>query len=232
MTVKYPVNEMFYSIQGEGAHTGKPSVFVRLQGCDVGCPWCDTKHTWNLDREGEVSKVLMLKKEDEAESWAYMTPAEIIEAACALVGGPLHWGRRIVITGGEPFDHHLTDLCEAILSANCNVQVETSGTSGIPETLPHDVWLTLSPKIGMPGGRAVRPEALMMCNEIKMPVGKEADIAKLDSLLDDLPYANRSPSIWLQPLSQSPAATKLCIETAKARNWNLSLQTHKYCDQR
>ena len=45
------INEMFETIQGEGAHTGIPSIFVRLQGCPVGCPWCDTKHTWVIKPE-------------------------------------------------------------------------------------------------------------------------------------------------------------------------------------
>ena len=42
----YPINEIFQTIQGEGVFTGLPAIFVRLQGCPVGCPWCDTRHTW------------------------------------------------------------------------------------------------------------------------------------------------------------------------------------------
>ena len=48
-SITLSINEMFETIQGEGAHTGIPSIFVRLQGCPVGCPWCDTKHTWTLE---------------------------------------------------------------------------------------------------------------------------------------------------------------------------------------
>ena len=44
---KLPLVEDFYTIQGEGFHSGKPAYFIRLGGCDVGCKWCDTKYTWN-----------------------------------------------------------------------------------------------------------------------------------------------------------------------------------------
>ncbi|EBW9852653.1 7-carboxy-7-deazaguanine synthase QueE, partial [Salmonella enterica subsp. enterica serovar Typhimurium] len=51
--MQYPINEMFQTLQGEGYFTGVPAIFIRLQGCPVGCAWCDTKHTWDKlsDRE-------------------------------------------------------------------------------------------------------------------------------------------------------------------------------------
>src|SRR4051794_25490444 len=63
MSETFAVNEVFESIQGEARHAGTPSVFVRLQGCAVGCPWCDTKHTWAADPDQEVSPEAMLAKE-------------------------------------------------------------------------------------------------------------------------------------------------------------------------
>ena len=62
MTGKLPVNELFATVQGEGAYTGTPAVFVRLQGCNVGCPWCDTKHTWTVDPDNAISAEAMLAK--------------------------------------------------------------------------------------------------------------------------------------------------------------------------
>ena len=46
---RLPINEVYWTIQGEGVHTGVPALFVRMQGCAVGCPWCDTKHTWKFN---------------------------------------------------------------------------------------------------------------------------------------------------------------------------------------
>ncbi len=49
--MQYPINEMFQTLQGEGYFTGVPAIFIRLQGCPVGCSWCDTKHTWEKDAD-------------------------------------------------------------------------------------------------------------------------------------------------------------------------------------
>ncbi len=53
--MQYPINEMFQTLQGEGYFTGVPAIFIRLQGCPVGCAWCDTKHTWEKLEDREVS---------------------------------------------------------------------------------------------------------------------------------------------------------------------------------
>lgn len=53
--MQYPINEMFQTLQGEGYFTGVPAIFIRLQGCPVGCAWCDTKHTWDKLEDREVS---------------------------------------------------------------------------------------------------------------------------------------------------------------------------------
>jgi len=60
--MQYPINEMFQTLQGEGYFTGVPAIFIRLQGCPVGCAWCDTKHTWDklADREVSLFSILCL----------------------------------------------------------------------------------------------------------------------------------------------------------------------------
>ena len=225
MSELLPINEVFESVQGEGYWTGTPAVFIRLQGCDVGCPWCDTKHTWHHDFTYAVPKEEMLAKPGDAPTFATLSVEELLDV-CAK--GPRH----VVITGGEPCDNDLVPLTLALNAAGHTVQIETSGTSHV--RVAEAAWVTLSPKIDMPGGKTVRPDALARANEIKMPVGKPDDIIKLTELLATMPRkaaqgdSHAFALVWLQPLSQSAKATALCVYEATKRDWRLSLQTHKY----
>ena len=64
--MQYPINEMFQTLQGEGYFTGVPAIFIRLQGCPVGCARCDTKHTWDKLADREVSLFSILAKPKRA----------------------------------------------------------------------------------------------------------------------------------------------------------------------
>lgn len=224
-----PVNEIFDTLQGEAHWTGTPSVFLRLQGCPVGCPWCDTKHTWDLAERDEVPMETMVAKPGDVRSYARMDVGRVM---WMLVGG--YYGaasnshrrpRHVVITGGEPCLYDLTALSAALILSGRTVQVETSGTHEVK--IDARAFVTVSPKFDMPGGFAVRDDALVRANEIKMVVGKLADVVRLEHALERLPLAAHK-EIWLQPVSQSPKATPLCIEQATARGWKVSLQVHKY----
>jgi len=117
--ITYPVMEAFATVQGEGAHVGTPSWFLRLGGCDVGCVWCDVKESWNADAHPRL----------ELES---------------IVAGAVESGRKVVVvTGGEPAMHNLAPLTEALKSAGLKTHIETSGAH--PLTGDWD-WITLSPK--------------------------------------------------------------------------------------
>lgn len=101
------VNEIFYSLQGEGFHTGTPAVFLRLSGCNLRCPFCDTRH------------------EDGQE----MTEAEIV------AGISKYPTRTVVITGGEPSLFLTASLVEALHHEGWHVNVETNGTRHLPENV-------------------------------------------------------------------------------------------------
>ena len=116
---KIPVMESFYSIQGEGAHSGRPSYFIRLAGCDVNCNWCDVKDSWEIN-ENQYKSVSQIINEINKYS------AEIV-----------------IITGGEPLMHNLTDLTLAIKKINKRIHIETSGTHPISG---HFDWICFSPK--------------------------------------------------------------------------------------
>lgn len=111
--------EHFYTLQGEGAHTGRAAYFIRLGGCDVGCVWCDVKDSWDADAHPIMSS-------EEIVALASKSPA-----------------RLAVITGGEPAMHDLSYLCDKLHEAGFRVHIETSGAHALSGELD---WVTLSPK--------------------------------------------------------------------------------------
>ena len=215
------VNEIFPTIQGEARWTGTPATFIRLQGCPVGCSWCDTKHTWPVNEKKKITVDEMLAKIDPAPNWAEMSVADV--AAVVRSMKPRHF----VITGGEPCTYDLLTLT-ANLKTLGTVQVETSGTHEI-KAVP-GTWVTVSPKIGMAGGLKVRGDAMQRADEIKFPVETAEDIKRLEELLARHPANGRL--VWLQPVSQDDEATELCVRACMTRRWSLSIQTHKYAGVR
>jgi 7-carboxy-7-deazaguanine synthase len=221
MTTVLRVNEIFPTIQGEACWTGMPATFIRLQGCPVGCSWCDTKHTWPEGHERKrISIPELMEKVDPAPTWAEMTPDEVVAAVGQLQP------RHFVITGGEPLAQNIWMLTANLLTLG-TVQIETSGTH--PVHVAPSTWVTVSPKVGMTGGLEVLPQALDQADEIKMPIETPVDIDNLLALLD-----GRKPkgSVWLQPVSQGEEATALCVEACMEHRWRLSIQTHKYAGVR
>ncbi len=132
------IAECFFSIQGEGVTAGTPAVFIRLQGCSVGCQWCDTKYSWDPAAGREVTL------DDLAE--------EAASFPC----------RRGVITGGEPLESSLFfPLVPALKARGFTVEVETSGTLPPPQVAV-DQW-NVSLKLagsGVPEAKRINPEAI------------------------------------------------------------------------
>jgi 7-carboxy-7-deazaguanine synthase len=118
------LSEIFLSLQGEGPSAGTPAHFVRLQGCDVGCHWCDTKYSW------------------EAEGGEAMSLESALERARSLGEAPL-----LVVTGGEPLEHPgLVALLERGLEHWDRVEVETSGIAAPPLSRER-LFYNVSPKL-------------------------------------------------------------------------------------
>ncbi|MBP3289362.1 MAG: 7-carboxy-7-deazaguanine synthase QueE [Alistipes sp.] len=120
---RLPLVEDFYTIQGEGFHSGKPAYFIRLGGCDVGCRWCDAKYTWNPKVFPPVDVDVVVQRAEE----------------CAA--------QAIVITGGEPLLYPLEILTQKLRDKGLEIFLETSGTH--PFSGEFD-WVCLSPKRQMP----------------------------------------------------------------------------------
>lgn len=217
----YKINEVFESIQGEGAYTGLPSIFVRLQGCPVGCPWCDTKHTWTIDAALSRSAEQVMIEKQESEHWFSGDVMDLL----ALFAEHKYQAKHVVVTGGEPCLYDLRPLSATLIDSGYSIQIETSGTYEIQ--VHEDAWVTVSPKVNMPGGRAVLTSAMLRANEIKHPVAMQKHIDELDQVLLLL-GKQAPPVIYLQPISLQKRATELAMSTCIARNWRLSLQTHKF----
>lgn len=114
-----PVMEHFYTIQGEGFYSGLPSYFLRLGGCDVGCPWCDVKDSWDQEKHPVFSV-------EEIVTWVTQTKAN-----------------KLVVTGGEPLMYSLDVLCELLHIKGIDCHIETSGAHSFSGAWD---WFTLSPK--------------------------------------------------------------------------------------
>ncbi len=220
MTTTYPINDIYTCIQGEGVQTGVAMVLVRLHGCAVGCPWCDTKETWEF--EADAAKTAIADVLGANPQYAWRSAADIADYVVANHAGP----KWILLTGGEPAQYDLAELVAAFHAAGYQVALETSGTERGHLNAPID-WVCVSPKFDMPGGKTVLNDTLAQAHEIKQVVGKQADIDRLDGVLAELDLS-AAAQICLQPVSTSAKATELCIETVQARGWRLSVQTHKY----
>lgn len=113
-----PLMEEFYTIQGEGFHTGKAAYFIRIGGCDVGCHWCDVKESWN----------------------AKLHPPTNTDS---IVENVIKSANTVVVTGGEPLMWSLDYITSKLKLNNIRTHIETSGAYKLSGTWD---WICLSPK--------------------------------------------------------------------------------------
>ncbi|MBP4142794.1 7-carboxy-7-deazaguanine synthase QueE [Flavobacterium sp. P4023] len=113
-----PLMEEFYTIQGEGFHTGTAAYFIRIGGCDVGCHWCDVKESWNAELHPPTSIDL-------------------------IVSNASKYSKTVVVTGGEPLMWDMTLLTQKLKEQDLKVHIETSGAYPLSGTWD---WICLSPK--------------------------------------------------------------------------------------
>lgn len=221
---KYRVQEVFYTVQGEGPLAGMPAVFVRMHGCNLRCYFCDTDFT-----SGELAPTLdQLVDEIDARRRA---------------------ARVVVITGGEPMLQELGPLCEAICNRlGMRVQLETAGTVWpssfdgpvMRVLLEHDlVSIVCSPKTAK-----VHEGIEAHCKHWKYIIGAREPLDDLDGLpmgstqrkgniqrLHRPPFDDARHTVWVQPQDEYVVQVKLDKETAKsvvsafARNEELSRES-------
>jgi len=210
--MKKRINDIFYSLQGEGYNTGRAAVFVRFAGCNLRCPFCDT----------------------EFDTYREMTDEEIIETISGYLEPPSPRTPvppiLVVLTGGEPtlqVDEAFVDLLH---QHDFEVAMESNGTRPAPQNLD---WLTVSPKVV--GGAVAREYGgTRIPDEIKIVFDENTDPETfLASPSLRIPVPPRPPLLYLQPCDTGDAERNAqiidrCVAYIKAHpQWRLSLQTHK-----
>jgi 7-carboxy-7-deazaguanine synthase (Cx14CxxC type) len=206
--VTYSIKEIFYTLQGEGAHAGRPAVFCRFSGCNLWtgresdratavCQFCDTDFVGtDGERGGKFPQAEALAAEIDS-LWPAEHPAN----------------KYVVFTGGEPLLQLDAPLIGAMHACGFTVAIETNGTLPVPEGVD---WICVSPKMG---------STLVVAkgNEIKVVIPQAGQNLAAYEGLDFEHY-------YVQAMDGPLAAhnTRLAIETCKRNpRWKLSLQTHK-----
>lgn len=198
------INEIFYSLQGEGAHTGVPMVFVRFSGCNLRCPFCDTAH-----QSGEL-----------------MSDTDIVRRIMQF--SQSEW---IVLTGGEPslhIDRRFIDLLHN--QTGMKIAIETNGTNPLPDNID---WVTLSPKGGMAPGLGYPEDKIAICHadEIKVvDLGQDLTPYFQFSCLQSDTVLCLQPCFVSDPVEYKSNLQRTISRVKADPRWRLSLQTHRYMD--
>lgn len=203
----YAVKEIFYTLQGEGVHSGRAAVFCRFAGCnlwsgreadrgDAICQFCDTDFV-GTDGDG---------------GGKFATAEELADAVASKWGASQSENRFVVCTGGEPLLQLDRPLIEALHRRGFAIAIETNGTIAVPEGID---WVCVSPKSGA-------PLVVTRGDELKVVFPQETD----PRIYEDLAFQH----FFIQPKDGEnakeslQAAIRFCGENPR---WRLSLQTHK-----
>ncbi len=207
--MSYAVKEMYYTLQGEGAHTGRPAVFLRFAGCNLWtgreqdrehaiCTFCDTDFVGT----------------DGVNGGKFVSAEDLAAAVAGLWPATAGHTRYVVCTGGEPLLQLDSVLVQALQGAGFTVAIETNGTLQAPDNVD---WICMSPKAGA-------PIELRSGNELKL-VYPQAELMPEDVQGLDFDHFYLQPMDGPDVEENTRLAIKYCLENP---TWRLSLQTHKY----
>ncbi|MGW6445566.1 7-carboxy-7-deazaguanine synthase [Lentzea sp. NPDC055074] len=207
----YQVKEIFYTLQGEGSHAGRPAVFCRFSGCNL----------WNGRESGRAKAICQFCDTDFVGTngpggGMFRSAEELTGAISRAWSGQVHprAKRFVVCTGGEPLMQLNTELVDALHDAGFEIAVETNGTQTAPAGLD---WVCVSPKAGA-------NMVLTSGDELKLVFPQQAAPPEM---FEDLDFAH----FRLQPMdgpeveANTKSAVEYCLQNPQ---WSLSLQTHKY----
>lgn len=208
------VNEIFYSIEGEGIRAGYPCVFIRLNGCNLNCSYCDTRYAC----EGQDCEDLQIRE----------ILSNVREYGC----------KRVTITGGEPTIHtDLYDLVYELYREGYLVNIETNGTksaSEIRNDIPSEVLITMDHKCPSSGmGVRMHIENYVGLTEhdvLKFVVGSREDLIDADRVITALRLHDVNPIYYFSPIF-GKIEPKDIVEFMKEHHYNdvrIQLQMHKF----
>lgn len=210
----YSIKEAFYSLQGEGAHAGRPALFCRFTGCNLwsgkevhraqaSCTFCDTDFIGTDGQNGGK----------------FRTADALVEHLDAL--WPAHQEYKyVVFTGGEPalqLDDHLTS---SMKNAGYEIAIETNGTLPLPSGID---WICVSPKTPEPLVVKQGNEIKLVYPQPNLPPELFEDMAFDHFYLQPMDQSHL-PSDRIAPISSTEATLRYCLQKPR---WRLSLQTHK-----
>ncbi|WP_185877003.1 7-carboxy-7-deazaguanine synthase QueE [Blattabacterium cuenoti] len=195
--INFPIKESFYSIQGEGFYHGMSAYFIRFEGCNVKCNWCDTKESWKIKKNDFISINKIVNDINDSSV------------------------KNIVITGGEPMMWNLNPLIKTLKERGYHTHIETSGVYPIDKK--YIDWITVSPKKIKPPLK----ENYKKINELKIVISDEKDflfaeeqsiyVKKTRCFLFLQPEWNNFSKIF----------PKIISYIKKNPKWRISLQVHK-----
>ncbi|MFO1243077.1 MAG: 7-carboxy-7-deazaguanine synthase QueE [Rickettsiales bacterium] len=193
------VQNIFPTLQGEGPFAGRPAIFIRLGGCNLACDFCDT----------------------EFEDFTTWTTEDVVAHAS------LYPARLAVITGGEPFRQPIAPLCEMLLAAGFEVQIETNGTLYRP--LDSRIHIVCSPKTTTGQYAPLRPDLLPHISALKFLVSASHPLYR------DIPELGQHDyhiPVYVQPIDEydeikNANNVTLAKDLAMTHGYRLSLQLHK-----
>lgn len=205
------VQSIFPTLQGEGGYVGRRSVFVRLGGCNLACDFCDT----------------------EFESYQPLSMDAILAKVASYMPQRPTQRQLVVITGGEPLRQPIAALCDALLAAGYDVQIETNGT--LHRTLDDRVRIVCSPKMGKMG--YIQPHAALLPRiealKFLVSVNRE-DYTHVPDWALQWMQMNQSPDacIFIQPMDEQDATKnaanqRYAVDLCMQHGYRLSMQLHK-----
>lgn len=205
------VQEIFATVQGEGLHTGLPSIFVRLAGCNLTCEFCDTEFESAFDSPVNFMPIMHIS--------ILINRLNVQYPGC----------KNVVITGGEPFRQNFVPLAKHLLGLGYTVEVETAGTLWIADAadIADKIHITVSPKT-----RRLNPDVVAHAKAFKYIIASHMDVP-LDAKGAPLPMAGNPADVFVQPLDvqdifQQAKNVDQTVKLAKQYGWRVSVQTHKH----